>query len=265
MDNGRIDYYQPLLDFCVDFLRNDSVYSEFRGGAKWLVEETLQQSEFMIASNSVDDAMARLTAKAKCIAADRVSFQLVKDLIQNGSAGTWEQIVNIQYELLAARCERLLSSLRYYPGDVFDLVDETFIKASQVIQENKFRVDHYCSISIWLFTIAKNKAYNVVKRNRLWTNRPFIKTASIQPQCTNEVVPVDTNQASPITNLVHKDNEESLYQSILQLTTKSRHILERVLQGEKNPEIARELNLSIDMVRYRLDKAKRYLQSILSG
>ena len=111
------------------------------------------------------------------------------------------------------------------------------------------------------FSIAKHKAYDDNNRNKRWTCRPFGRKprGDIPYDCLE---PVDLTGVSPNTALVNKDEREQLQKEILRFTTLTRRALREVRGGKNQRDIASELGVTIDALKYRLSKAKDQLRAI---
>ena len=147
MKTNQNDIYGSLLDYCVTLVEAPGAYKEFPGTAEDLAQETLFKANYWLKKSASqqqkdDDegkstcpisnqrtSLAKLEVKAKYIAIDRITYNLVRQMITAKDYDVWEFIVNYHYEILLNSCKYIVKDLQNYPGDAYDMTNATFIKA----------------------------------------------------------------------------------------------------------------------------------------
>ena len=70
--------------------------------------------------------------------------------------------------------------------------------------------------------------------------------------------------SGPRTGLMIKEDRNQLRQNIAQFSTVTKNIILGIKDGRRQRDIAGELDITIDVLNYRLQKARRFLKGIFS-
>ena len=125
-----------------------------------------------------------------------------------------------------------------------DLIQDLFIK----LWEKKSELIKINNIKQYLFTSTKNSCYTYLKLNKKDTNVNIEK--------------IDLD--SSINDLVFEEETYNyLLSCINKLSEQSREVMIMALSGDKNPEIAKELNISVHTVHTVKKRAYKQLREIL--
>lgn len=115
-----------------------------------------------------------------------------------------------------------------------DIAEDIAQEAFLVYWENKKQFDDLKALKGFLYTTAKNKCLNHIKlksiRNNIVTNKLF------KEELLYELI-------------IEEETYRIIHHAIKKLPPQSRRIIELSMQGYKNPEIANELNVSINTIK----------------
>jgi RNA polymerase sigma-70 factor (ECF subfamily) len=148
-----------------------------------------------------------------------------------------------------AYCYRLLK----HPQNAEDAAQETFLK----IHRSLHQLDSSASLQAWIFTIARNEAFTILRRS---------KPAEDLDNLTDEV----WDDQTPLDRVVARERSELLQHCLGLLRPAYREILIlREYEQLSYTEIARVTNLSESAVKSSLFKARKSmgkkLETILKG
>ena len=260
-------FYPEMLAYCEALVDVSGEYHDFPGTAEELTEAMFKKasknSAFSVESHH--SVLSNLEQMARYLAIDRITIDLIKVYQTKSDFETWERIVNLNYDILLHYCRKLVQGeLRTFRGDAEDVVHVAFLKAQSKI--NHFKANQCSSLQPWLQRMAKNW---IVDETRKQANRSvYIDDLSANTMNTESprFEPADTGHAGPVTALNQCDKKDQVDKALGQLTTKSAIII-RSHDGEKRSmrQIAEDQKLTIDKVKYRLQKARAKVKSILSN
>lgn len=138
---------------------------------------------------------------------------------------------------------------RYLHPDLYeeidDVVQETYIRAYRSIAAGKFKGES--SPGTWLYVIARNESLRMNKKLKK------ISAASIE---SAGHLPDHRNSES------RAETEEQLYEKVSMLPEKYRDVIELVLRGFSEAEIAAELKIKPGTVKSRSFRGREILQKL---
>lgn len=140
-------------------------------------------------------------------------------------------------------------------ADAEDVVQDAFVIALERLNDcqpaEKFRP--------WLLTIARNRALDLLRRNRVRRYEPLDGDDAAGGQVSSSAIP------SPLKHAELTDAREHLETAIATLTPVRREVLLLYdLEGWSHAEIAEHLRLAVPTVRSHLFLARRDLRARLS-
>jgi RNA polymerase sigma-70 factor (ECF subfamily) len=140
-------------------------------------------------------------------------------------------------------------------SDAEDVVQDAFVIALERLDDcqpaEKFRP--------WILTIARNRALDLLRRNRVRRYEPLDDTDAGRNQVNASAIP------SPLKYAELADTREHLASAIATLTPVRREVLLLYdLEGWSHAEIAEHLQLAVPTVRSHLFLARRGLRARLS-
>lgn len=164
--------------------------------------------------------------------------------LRNGRAPAFRLLYEDYGPRLYAFCKK--SGLS--PEDAREIVQETFIRVWEHRQD--IRTD--TSFSSYLFTIARNLVYNVLRRTAYWEK--YLYDAGVrQAAGTFAVQPAN-----------ERELQQLIGEAIHQLPDKCRQIFWKSrYEGRSNQQIADELAISKSTVENQLNKALRNIRQFL--
>lgn len=168
-----------------------------------------------------------------------------RDLIVKAKKGNVES-----YNLLVSRWEkRVFNYLLRLVGnreDAFDLSQDVFLKAYQAIG----KLEDPAKFSGWLFRIAHNEAYSLLRRNRL-DNAEITFDPSTANLGGGRMYPMELSL--------------TVERALGKLTPEQREaVLLKVFQGFKFEEMAEVLDIPVSTVKSRLYTALDLLKDVLA-
>lgn len=173
--------------------------------------------------------------------------------LKRGGRKAFEWIFNHYYPVL-------LSFTKEYLPDydiARDIVQETFI----VLWERKDLLNSDSNIKAYLFTIARNKALNFLKRKQLENKVAAIKASEQAETCLNYYALKDQSAE----NIYNTEFEQLVAEGIKSLPDQCQKIFYMSrFEHCKNQEIADQLNISIKTVESHITKSLKILRTKLS-
>ncbi|MCK9305370.1 MAG: sigma-70 family RNA polymerase sigma factor [Bacteroidales bacterium] len=140
------------------------------------------------------------------------------------------------------------------PDDAEDITQETFNKAFR----NLSTYNSEWAFSTWLITIAKNSALDFYRKIRTRSNAGI----SIREDSSELITAAEMAQ-SPEEKMISRQTCDQLVNSLKKLGLKYRRVAElRFIHEYAYEEIARELNIPVNTVRTRLNRARKHLIGI---
>lgn len=174
--------------------------------------------------------------------------ELIKDALAGNQSACF-MLVDKYKDSVSSFIQGIISQSQ----DVEDICQETFDKAFR----NLPQYNPQWAFSTWLFTIAQNTAldhYRKLRTNLSPVNNP-------EPLESN-IGAVDLAQ-SPEERLITHQTFDNLLKAIKSLDVKYRKVAElRFIHEFAYEEIAKELNLPLNTVRTRINRAKKLLNDI---
>ena len=132
-----------------------------------------------------------------------------------------------------------------------DLTQETFIKAFKARQSFK----GYSKLSTWLYRIAVNTTLDYQRKSCVSQENPALEIAASRAEGED---PDHTCQKTATRDI--------LFQAIAKLPPQQREVFTlREINGCSTKEAAEVLNISVDLVKWRLHKARLLLRKSLAG
>lgn len=175
---------------------------------------------------------------------------------QEGKPEAFEKLVKIHEN----KIYNLLLGMTGNRSEAHDIFQETFLNAWRGIKS--FKGDS--NFSTWLYRIAVNAALMKQRKKKLQTvplDVPVIKGEKIYSQ--DLAVDWSTN---PLATLENKELKKKLNEAMSLLPEKYRTVLILSdMQGMKNEDIGKIMNLSLPSVKSRLHRARLFLRDRLSA
>jgi RNA polymerase sigma-70 factor (ECF subfamily) len=171
---------------------------------------------------------------------------LVQQLIE-GSEAAFEAL----YFQYATKLAAFVTPYANSKEDVEEAVQETFL----AVWLNRSNIDPNQSFSAYLFTIAKNFALKIIRKN--------IQQTLLEQNLSLLQTSKGTDQ--PDKTLLASELENELNQLVEQLPQRARQVfLLRRMEGLTNKEIAEKLDISISTVENHINVALRHIRQGLS-
>ena len=126
-----------------------------------------------------------------------------------------------------------------------DICQDAFLK----VYVDDRSLQKYDNIKAYLYTLTKNSCHNYLKHNRV--KDKYRKTKVNDPETFFK----DT--------LMEQETYRILYEAINTLPERSKEIIELSLNGLSNPQIAEELNISINTIKSSKLKSYQRLRELL--
>ncbi|MDE1170411.1 MAG: sigma-70 family RNA polymerase sigma factor [Verrucomicrobium sp.] len=177
---------------------------------------------------------------------------------QAGDPGAFDQLV-LRYE---GRIKALLYGILLNHEEAEDAAIETFFKAFRSIAHFRGQAQ----FSTWLYRIAKNTAYNALRRLR---RRPAILPPP--PDGDDDLQEnfhfIDKNPASDVLRQLGNQELQNKLNECLRLLSEDHRMVVTLfdIQGVAHAEIARIMGCSEGTVRSRLHYAHKQLQQLLKN
>ncbi|MFA6334042.1 MAG: sigma-70 family RNA polymerase sigma factor [Bacteroidales bacterium] len=174
--------------------------------------------------------------------------ELIKEALENDQTACFK-LVEKYRDSVSAFIQGIIPQTQ----DVEDICQETFDKAFR----NLSLYNSQWAFSTWLFTIAQNTALDHYRKMR--TNlSPVNNVESLE----GKTGAVDLAQ-SPEESLITHQTFDELMKAIKSLDIKYRKVAElRYIHEFAYEEIAKELNLPLNTVKTRINRAKKLLSNI---
>ena len=165
-----------------------------------------------------------------------------RDLVVKARRGSLEA-----YNLLVSRWEkRIYNYILRLAGDredALDLTQETFLKAYQNLE----KLEDQARFAPWLFRIAHNEAFSLLRKRRPEGEAPEVETAAETPR----LYPIELKLA--------------VRSALARLTAEQREaVILKVYQGFKFEEMAQILGCPVSTVKSRLYTALDLLKTTLA-
>lgn len=170
-----------------------------------------------------------------------------EDVIRKVKAGDREA-----FSLLVEKYHRPLLNFIYHllgnPSAVEDVGQEVFLSAYQSL--GRFELERGTPFSAWLFTIARNRVYDELRKRR-----PFLPLENI--------FHLSAKEAGPEEILLAKERTAALKECLAILPENHRRALMDHLEGLTSTDLARGSRLPEGTVKARLFRAKQMLRVLL--
>ncbi len=156
------------------------------------------------------------------------------------------------FSLLVEKYHRPLLNFIYHllgnPSGVEDVGQEVFLSAYRSL--GRFELERGTPFSAWLFTIARNRVYDELRKRRpLFPLEDFFHLSG--------------KEAGPEESLLAKERMAALRESLNVLPENHRRALMDHLEGFTSADLARRDNLPEGTVKARLFRAKQMLRVLL--
>ena len=156
---------------------------------------------------------------------------------------------------------RLALKMLTHPQDAEDVLQNTFMKALQHIQDFEGR----SSISTWLYRIASNEALMMIRGRQPETPMIDLEPEDDSSEDVSPTIFADWGNI-PEEDLLNGESQAQLDQAVLSLPEKLRIVFVlRDIEGLSIKETSETLNLSETAVKTRLLRARLRLRDILSN
>lgn len=165
------------------------------------------------------------------------------DKFKQGDQVSFEVLFDQLYQRLCAYCARYIHD----PSDAEDLVQDAFVALWH--QRNQF--EHINAIKSFLYTTVRNKCLNSLKHQ------------SVIREHESRLI-YELEHATLEHHIIEEEYYGRLHAEIRKLPESSQKIMVLVLQGMKNREIAKELNISENTIKTQKKIAYAKLRANLS-
>ncbi|PLX14635.1 MAG: RNA polymerase sigma-70 factor [Salinivirgaceae bacterium] len=145
------------------------------------------------------------------------------------SRKTFQQLYHMYYNAMCAFSYKYLKDTQM----VEDLVQEAFVS----FWEKNSGFDHLNAVKSYLYTAVRNKCLNLLKHNE------------VKIKNEHEIIRVLEDEFLFDEHVVEEETFNLLYTEIKLLPDSAKNIMLLALNGLKNPEIAEELNISVNTVK----------------
>lgn len=172
-----------------------------------------------------------------------VNERKLVEAAQNGDQRAFGQLIRLHQKKLF----RFIASLVGSTDRADDVVQEAFVRAWQNLKKFRSEFDFYP----WLSTIARNLAYNELRRQE--------KTQSLDQMKESGFDPVDT-ELGPLERMMNGEAQERFYKALWAMPVLYRSVF--VLRHFENMDYAQigsYLKIPPGTVDSRLYRARRYL------
>jgi len=202
------------------------------------------------------------TMTAEVIVADFGCSRAAHKLRENGDPNTDEALVarfqageERAFELLwkrhESRVSRAVSRYLKDPDLLQDVVQESFVKAYKGMKN--FRCDSM--FYTWLYRIALNTCFNVIKTNRRWQYAVDFDEVGEDTERF-----ADLHQDGPESDLMNEDLKQAVDRAISRLPLDLRSALTlREFEGMSYEEIAEVLDCRVGTVKSRISRAREFV------
>jgi len=164
----------------------------------------------------------------------------------------FSKIVHETKGVVLGAIEKHLPERFYHAID--DVVQETYLRAYKSLTKDKFRGDS--EISSWLYVIAKNETFRIVKK--LAREEEKFSKSLDKMLSADEILQKEKDKQ----NL--QENIEKLKIAVSKLPEKYRVVMELTIEGLKEEEISKKLNIKKGTVKSRKSRAKDIITKLLS-
>ena len=171
--------------------------------------------------------------------------QALVERFRRGDDSAFDRIVERHAAEIAALANRLLG----WPGDVDDVVQDVFVAAFLGLK--KFRGE--CRLRTWLFTITVNKCRSHRFRRRRLRPVTMEEAQAVEsPDRAGDQAAMDEETFARVRRAVHVLPQK--YREVVVL---------RYLQGLEPAEMGELLNMTVNSVQVRLNRARKRLREQL--
>lgn len=165
------------------------------------------------------------------------------------------------FETLMRKYEKFVSTCVYQvvgnPEDTLDVAQETFLKVYKSISSFKGE----SSFSSWLYRVAKNCAYDFVRKKKLSS----VSLDSTDDEGVTMDIPDSDIKTRPEDLALRKEKQEMLWKAIEKLSDEHREVITlRDINDYTYEQIADMLSLEAGTVKSRLFRAREALKKILT-
>lgn len=161
--------------------------------------------------------------------------------IKNGDKQSFKELFNDYYPMLCVFAEKYHKN----PAVCKDVSQEAFLK----YWENRENFTEIRPVKSYLYTVTKNSLLNIIKKEKLSDSNGEI-----------------TNLDSDIyfrDNLVEQETYYIVRKAVEHLPDQMKNIIKLSMRGIKNPEIATQLNISVNTVHSLKKRAYKKLREEL--
>ncbi|TKG92297.1 RNA polymerase sigma-70 factor [Puteibacter caeruleilacunae] len=167
---------------------------------------------------------------------------LIKD-IHSGDRQAFKQIFNLFYARMVAFGKKFIQSQQ----DAEDITQEAFL----ILWEKKKDFDTLESIKAFLYLTIRNKALNIIKHHKI--EQDF----ESQDKLSKE------GEVFYMNSLIQEETKALFYEALSKLPEKTQQVIRLSMEGLKNPEIAEQLDISVNTVKFHKSNAFKTLREQL--
>lgn len=173
------------------------------------------------------------------------------DRLKQGDENAFKHIYDHHYALLCRFACQLLDD----PSLAEEIVDDTIF----YLWEHRTGIEITCSVRAYLMRAVRNRCLNELHSQK---HRKELRFSSFAlPENMEFLDSVFAEDNHPLGVLLEKELEEKLRQCIEELPSECRAVFKKSRFGQKkHAEIAAELHISVNTVKYHIKNALAFLQ-----
>jgi len=188
----------------------------------------------------------------------RAAFQATfEDLYRSCRA----KLINALHSKFVSRSDGMRHGNSLSDDDIDDIVNEAFKELWNRFEQNTAPNDSRA----WLAATVHNNARKLAKDRQAHKTSPAIANPA-DPQGSSAPGLVDPNQRRALSQLVRKDDLAATRDAMARLDEQDRRLVELAeIDGKEIPAIASELGLPVEMLKKRLQRARKRISDYLAN
>lgn len=164
-------------------------------------------------------------------------------ILKNGTRLEFKQVFNQYFNSLVLFADRYLKERE----ECESLVQDTFL----ALWENRLEFPDEISIKAYLYTTVRNKAFNVLKHRK------------VEQEYMNDVLQEEDSELYYMKSVIEEETRRLIFSAIDSLPEHARKVCLLNLEGLDNQEIANELKISLNTVKFHKKNAYQLLRDKL--
>lgn len=164
-------------------------------------------------------------------------------ILKNGTCLEFKQVFNQYFNSLVLFADRYLKERE----ECESLVQDTFL----ALWENRLEFPDEISIKAYLYTTVRNKSLNVLKHRK------------VEQEYMNDVLQEEDAELYYMKSVIEEETHRLVFTAIDSLPEHARKVCLLHLEGLDNQEIANELKISLNTVKFHKKNAYQLLRDKL--